>query len=748
MAQPESDDLSQLMPNLRQRAQAEAASPANTAALREYIKVLGEKPSNLPAASTLPHKPRIDGLAPRSGSGRRPHRRYFTIKLRPVEPDAEALSAAEAAEAAALDPEALKDALVQQARAQRQALLEASRRPGTGRMPCRREFTITLPLLPTEEELAAEAEAEVAAAAAAAAAEDEAAAAEAAAAAELQAHLVAQEAEAQQWEGMLAEHAAAAREPRLATAGSPGAALRSPSLQLEQGGSCEAAPGSVAAALPQQQEPLEPATSQRGQARTPGTSLYGRYTPMEGVPERLALLATRGKAAPGVGAALATAAASPLARPAGTPAGFTPLEGIPERLLAFPALPGASRLGSNAGGRPSVDSPVEGLVLEGAARRRGSTGAAPARLAGAGGAGDFDGFAPSPQAAQAAAAPHAPSPGALPAPAALLEQQAAQQAATDAAAAAAAAADDDFDDDMGGNFDDGGYYDEEPLPAGGAGDDHLHMADAGVQTGASLDAEAAVAAAAGGSPGVAADAPADYGYDGGFDDGCEGGEFEDADAPETSAAAHRRARRQTKNPGARLRNELKRKSLAADPHIGRHEVLPGVRRSSRQKQEPLKWWLNEKKEFGRSHKTMPTVNNVVHKVPNTPWQTVTDIKRRPTKKQRAPTPHDLEDALAGAEPKAEDAAAAQSEGEEEEQEQQEEQQQQAEEQQEAAEVEGDMQQQRRPGSGGRGQAAQPQRQKQQPRRQARAAAAEPPAPRAKATKRAAAGGGRKRKARR
>lgn len=43
----------------------------------------------------------------------------------------------------------------------------------------------------------------------------------------------------------------------------------------------------------------------------------------------------------------------------------------------------------------------------------------------------------------------------------------------------------------------------------------------------------------------------------------------------------------------------------ADPRIGLHEVVPGVRRSSRQKQEPLKWWLNEKKEFGREHKCVP-----------------------------------------------------------------------------------------------------------------------------------------------
>ena len=43
---------------------------------------------------------------------------------------------------------------------------------------------------------------------------------------------------------------------------------------------------------------------------------------------------------------------------------------------------------------------------------------------------------------------------------------------------------------------------------------------------------------------------------------------------------------------------------------------------------------------------MPTVANVVHKQPNTPWQMVSDYKRRPAKRQRAPTPHDLEDVLA------------------------------------------------------------------------------------------------------
>lgn len=116
-AKMESDDLSQLMPNIQQRAQV--ASPANTAALREYIQVrrggglpkarrpwarwatttcqpaaagadghpaalqvLGEKQGNVPAASTMPHKPRTEGA--RTGGARRPQRRYFTIKWRCV----------------------------------------------------------------------------------------------------------------------------------------------------------------------------------------------------------------------------------------------------------------------------------------------------------------------------------------------------------------------------------------------------------------------------------------------------------------------------------------------------------------------------------------------------------------------------------------------------------------------------------------------------------------------------------------
>lgn len=117
MAQLESDELEQLMPNIEHRVRQQS-SPANTGALREYIRVrrgagagradgsnhpgpgrqlsaarpprcvqvLGEKPVNVPAGSTVPQKPRTDGLQTRAGSGRRPQRRYFTIKWRWVGP--------------------------------------------------------------------------------------------------------------------------------------------------------------------------------------------------------------------------------------------------------------------------------------------------------------------------------------------------------------------------------------------------------------------------------------------------------------------------------------------------------------------------------------------------------------------------------------------------------------------------------------------------------------------------------------
>ena len=43
-----------------------------------------------------------------------------------------------------------------------------------------------------------------------------------------------------------------------------------------------------------------------------------------------------------------------------------------------------------------------------------------------------------------------------------------------------------------------------------------------------------------------------------------------------------------------------RPRLGVDPTIGRHEVAPGVRRSCRSHEEPLRWWLNESKNFSRT----------------------------------------------------------------------------------------------------------------------------------------------------
>ena len=156
-------------------------------------------------------------------------------------------------------------------------------------------------------------------------------------------------------------------------------------------------------------------------------------------------------------------------------------------------------------------------------------------------------------------------------------------------------------------------------------------AEIAVQTGASID----------GSAEKAGPAPAAFDYDddfgGGFDDGgWDGwGDGPDGMVDEGPSAPQqmmppppaRKPRRPVMNPGIRLRNQLPRKSLAVNPGVGRQEVAPGVRRSMRQAQQPLKWWLGEKKEFDRvAHKTLPTVSQVTMTDPNTPWRTVADYK--------------------------------------------------------------------------------------------------------------------------
>ncbi|KAH7622354.1 hypothetical protein NADE_004941 [Nannochloris sp. 'desiccata'] len=170
------------------------------------------------------------------------------------------------------------------------------------------------------------------------------------------------------------------------------------------------------------------------------------------------------------------------------------------------------------------------------------------------------------------------------------------------------------------------------------------VAEMGAQTGASLE---------GSGNGASADAPApadaggfggfnnnddDDDFGGGFDDGGFGGwdDYDDGAAamPPPPPPSNnmlpprpRAPRRPVLNPGVNLRKQLPRKSLMRDPNVGLKEVAPGIRRTTRQAVEPLKWWLGEKKEFDRvAHKTMPTIRTTTHTDLNTPWRTVADPK--------------------------------------------------------------------------------------------------------------------------
>jgi len=141
---------------------------------------------------------------------------------------------------------------------------------------------------------------------------------------------------------------------------------------------------------------------------------------------------------------------------------------------------------------------------------------------------------------------------------------------------------------------------------------------------------------AGDAPNDDADA-FDFGYDdyGGGDD--DYGWIDDPQPPLNDPLPGREAcnpdgviapkrKRIVMNPGSRLRGELRRKSLANDANVGLQEVAGGLRRSTRRSQEPLKWWLNEKKVMSRrKYKAMPTVAAVITDPnPASPWRTVED----------------------------------------------------------------------------------------------------------------------------
>lgn len=350
-------------------------------------------------------------------------------------------------------------------------------------------------------------------------------------------------------------------------------------------------------------------SSQRGRAPvSAGHSGGGWVTPMEGVPERLVLTARARVLPPTVSRSRG--------RIILTPAGYTPLEGIPERLHLLTAqrvaLAGRSAIISNGtpGGSGSVDSPVDGLVQEGV--RRSSAGGQPVPA-------DEFAFAPTAEEADGSGdvADVLEEAGAGPSP-------------------------------SGRTLSAGGF----PSLDDGAFSPSRQLAEVCVQTGLSLNsrqpegeggepepvlaAKAAPEAAA--EKGAGADAAAeprpphltalplddddDYGDAGGYDDGWleEPGGAPDAPTawhqeerpeqqqpamqpgPASEADTQRKQRRVTRDPGVRLRNELgKRKSLAARPDMGMHEVAPGLRRSTRQREPPLKWWLNESKVFAREH---------------------------------------------------------------------------------------------------------------------------------------------------
>ena len=121
-------------------------------------------------------------------------------------------------------------------------------------------------------------------------------------------------------------------------------------------------------------------------------------------------------------------------------------------------------------------------------------------------------------------------------------------------------------------------------------------------------------------------------FDAGFDDGGWAGGFDDFAAPELPEHGNedafmpppkpRAPRRQVKNPGIRLRNQLPRKSLVYDPQVGRQEEIDEqgriVRRSKRQTHKPSKYWLNQKNIYIRKFGALPTVASQTRPDPKTP----------------------------------------------------------------------------------------------------------------------------------
>jgi hypothetical protein len=72
-------------------------------------------------------------------------------------------------------------------------------------------------------------------------------------------------------------------------------------------------------------------------------------------------------------------------------------------------------------------------------------------------------------------------------------------------------------------------------------------------------------------------------------------------------------------PGAGFAHDCLAKHVS---HTGAGLILEedtGTRRSSRSRIRPLQYWRNEHKQYGREHRTMPTVVGIQTRTPNPQW---------------------------------------------------------------------------------------------------------------------------------
>jgi hypothetical protein len=98
-------------------------------------------------------------------------------------------------------------------------------------------------------------------------------------------------------------------------------------------------------------------------------------------------------------------------------------------------------------------------------------------------------------------------------------------------------------------------------------------------------------------------------------------ELEAANEAPAPAEKKKTSRRTGGGAKGRATREAARTRLSMDFHgvEGTLEDSQGRRRSSRQKFQPLEYWRNEKKVYGRDIKSMPTVKEVVLQSPDPLW---------------------------------------------------------------------------------------------------------------------------------